>query len=347
MLVLIRADVTPESGTGHVMRCAALGLRLQVRGGEIHFICAALPEAFLEWLETQGMRVHMLPTASGGDTHADSEQSAAIARKLGVVDLLVVDHYALGKEWERGMRAHVHRILVIDDLADRNHDCDVLLDQNLRKDAASRYATRVPASARQFIGPRFALLRQEFDNSALLRQRDGVLRQLLVFFGGTDPGNQSLKAVTALKMLGDKAPQTTLVLGAAHTQRDLIEAQSVGLKCLSVLGFTDRMSALMSEADLAIGTCGVAAWERCAVGLPSIVVVTAENQREDAEILHDMGAVEHLGDANAVGAERLASALLAIQKDPSRLLAMGSASEAVVAGRMKALAELESALLDV
>ena len=104
------------------------------------------------------------------------------------------------------------------------------------------------------------------------------------------------------------------------------------------------MAVLMSQADLAIGTCGIAAWERCVIGLPSLVVVTAENQREDAEILHELGAVEYLGDAEDVGAARWASALAALLDSPSRLQAMGHASLAVVAGRAGAFAELLGAL---
>lgn len=342
MNVLMRADASLESGTGHVMRCAALGLRLQEKGSEIHFACAALPDGLLDWLESRGMQVHMIETVAIVDSAYDLAQSSEISRRIGSIDLLVVDHYGLGKDWERAMRIHARRIFAIDDLADRDHDCDVLLDQNLREDASTRYMARIPATARQFIGPRFALLRKEFDDPALLRVRDGVLRQLLVFFGGTDPGNQSLKVIEALKLLGGNAPRTTLVLGlgVAHVQRDLVHAQAAGLECLTVLDSTDRMSVLMAQADLAIGTCGVAAWERCALGLPSIVVVTAENQREDAKIMHQRGALIDLGDADQVSGKIIADCLGRLTDSAGVLRKMGASASEVMHGRGDALREI-------
>lgn len=345
MQVLIRTDATLASGTGHVMRCAALGMRLQARGGTIHFACAALPAGLHEWLISRDLKVHMLDDLTPGDVAVDLQKSVNLARCVGPIDLLVVDHYGLGRDWEQGMRPCANRILVIDDLANRDHDCDALLDQNLRDAAELRYAALLPPGAKQFIGPHFALLREEFDEPSLTRQRDGQVRKLLVFFGGTDPGNQSLKVIDALRLLGDLVPATTLVLGPVHPDRELAHARAAGLPHLKVLDATDRMSALMSQADLAIGTCGVAAWERCAVGLPSLVVVTAENQREDAEILHRLGAVVNLDDAANTSAKDLADCLCHLIGQPERIKAMGSAAASVMQGRKAAFAEFEAALL--
>lgn len=345
MRVLIRADATLKSGTGHVMRCAALGMRLQARGGAIHFVCAALPAGLREWLISRDLKVHMLDDLTASDVPADLKSSVSLARSIGPIDLLVVDHYGLGRDWEQGMRSCANRILVIDDLANRDHDCDLLLDQNLRDAAELRYVALLPPGAKQFIGPRFALLRNEFDSPLLGRERDGRVHKLLVFFGGTDPGNQSLKVINALCMLGDLAPTTTLVLGPAHPDRELVHARAAGLGRLTVLDASDHMSALMSQADLAIGTCGVAAWERCAVGLPSLVVVTAENQREDAEALHRLGAVLNLGDAANICAKDLAEALTYLIEQPKCIKDMGYASSRVMQGRKTALAEFEAALL--
>ena len=346
MRVLIRADATIAIGTGHIMRCAALGLRLKESGCTIHFACAALPTGLKEWLVVRGIHVHMISNPMPSDVGNDLRQSVNLARLIGFVDLLVVDHYGLGRDWEQGMRPFVRRILIIDDLADRDHECDMLLDQNLRRDASTRYRNRISPEARQFLGPRFALLRQEFDNDALMRTRDGTVNHLLVFFGGTDPGNQSLKVIDALRLLANSDVQTKLVLGPAHCDRDSVHAKAVGLKGLTVLDTTDRMSLLMAEADLAIGTCGVAAWERCSVGLPSIVVVTADNQREDAELLHAMGAIENLGDVDDVSGYRFASVLNDLLVDAARVREMGTRSASVVAGRSKAIAQLVEELLD-
>lgn len=346
MIVLIRADATQEIGSGHVMRCAALGMRLMARGAQVHFVCVGVHDRLAAWLRDRGFGLAVLPAADIVDWRADLAATSEVARQVGHADLLIVDHYGLERAWESVMRPYARRILVIDDLADRDHDCDLLLDQNLHEDAESLYKQRVPQGALQFLGPQYALLRAEFDEPRLERARDGCVKRLLVFFGGTDPGNQTIKVIDALRALGYRAPESTIVLGPAHPCRDAVLKSVADLPDVHVLDATDKMSVLIAQADLAIGTCGVAAWERCALGLPCLVVVTAENQREDAEILHRLGAIEYLGDADEVNAENWENALRRAMDDPHRIRSMALASREVMVGRRAALAELERALLD-
>lgn len=345
MIVLVRADATSEMGAGHVMRCAALGMRLMSRGAEVHFVCVGLSDRLADWLRDHGLGLTVLPTADITDWRSDLAATRDVVGLIGHPNLLIVDHYGLNKAWERGMRLHARKILVIDDLADRDHDCDILLDQNLHEAALTRYEERVPQGTRLFLGPRYAMLRAEFDEPGLERIRDGSVKRLLVFFGG-DPNNQTLKIINALRALGSCAPETVVVLGAVHPHRSVIHENTADLPGVHVLDTTDQMSRLIAQADLAIGTCGGAAWERCALGLPCLVVVTAENQREDAEILHRLGAVEHLGDADEVSAENWKSALRRAMDDPSRIRAMAAVAREVMVGRQTALAELEGALVD-
>jgi UDP-2,4-diacetamido-2,4,6-trideoxy-beta-L-altropyranose hydrolase len=346
MIALIRADATLEIGTGHVMRCAALGMRLRDRGALVHLVCVGLPGRLANWLRDQGFGLTVLPAAEVTDWRADLAATKKVVEEIGAVDLLIVDHYRLELEWERGMRPHVRRILAIDDLADREHDCDLLLDQNLHDHAETRYGNLLPKSAIQFLGPRYALLRTEFDAPGLERVRAGHIRRLLVFFGGTDPGNQTAKVIDALRRLGKRAPASTFVLGPAYPDRQAIHQSVASLPNVTVLDVTDQMSRLMAEADLAIGTCGIAAWERCVLGLPSLVVVTAENQREDAEILHRLGALENLGEALDVSAEDWAKALERAIEQPDRMQAMGRSAQNVMLGREAAIAELDRVLID-
>ena len=346
MIVLVRADATPEIGSGHVMRCAALGMRLMARGALVHFVCADINDRLARWLSDSGIGLTVLSAVEAADWRADLAATGRVACQVGHADLLIVDHYKLERGWESGKRPYARRIMAIDDLADRDHDCDLLLDQNLHQDAENRYKERVPQDALQFLGPKYALLRPEFDMHGLDRARDGSVRRLLVFFGGTDLGNQSIKVIDALRALGPCAPESTIVLGPAHPCRDAIHQSAGSLPQVLVLDATDQMSALMAQADLAIGTCGVAAWERCALGLPCLVVVTAENQREDAEILHRLGAVEHLGDADDVNANNWEDALRRAINEPDRVRSMALAAKEVMVGRHSALAELERTLVD-
>lgn len=345
MIVLIRVDANLLIGTGHVMRCAALGARLSMGSG-VHFVCVDCPDGLRYWLIRHGYRLTNLPGSAIGNWEDDLHATREIALDLGPIDLLIVDHYGLGKLWERGMRPYTKRILVIDDLANRDHDCDFLLDQNLHKDSQDRYQLRVPLGTRQFLGPQYALLRIEFDDYRLDRTRDGTVKRLLVFFGGTDHGNQTIKVINALRALGSRSPQCVIVLGPAHPNRDAIQQRAVGMVNLTILDTTDQMSLLIAQADLGIGTCGVAAWERCALGLPTLVTTTAENQREDAEILHKLGAVEHLGNAHEVSAKVWEAALQRVMDDPQLLRTMASSARKIMLNRRSALAELEKALLD-
>jgi UDP-2,4-diacetamido-2,4,6-trideoxy-beta-L-altropyranose hydrolase len=170
--------------------------------------------------------------------------------------------------------------------------------------------------------------------------------RLLVFFGGTDPGNQTINVIEALRALGARVPESTIVLGPAYPYRDAVHKSVVNLPKVQVLEVTEQMAMLIAQADLAIGACGQAAWERCALGLPSLVVVTAENQREDAEILHNLGAAEYLGYTAEVKAEKWESALRRAIENPLYLQAMAIAAYKVMVGRQAALAELIRTLVD-
>ena len=359
MRVVIRVDASLELGTGHVMRCLALAGRLRLRGATVSFICREHDGHLCNVIEQRGFTVGRLPASEGAGEcescngrdglgvawQTDAAQSAAIIQTWGeAVDLLVVDHYALDEHWERALRARARRIFVLDDLADRRHACDLLLDQNLHDSPDSRYAKLVEGSTRVFVGPHYALLRPEFD-SATPRTRNSGLRHLLAFFGGTDPSGETLKVVNAVRALGADAPACVVVLGPINPRADEIRQAAAGQPGVTVLGMTNEMSRLMSDADLGIGTCGGAAWERCVLGLPSLVVVNAPNQRDDARILHSLGAVRNLGDTSATNAAGWASEIRALRDDPQALSSMSQAAAAVMSGRKQAMQDLEAALL--
>jgi UDP-2,4-diacetamido-2,4,6-trideoxy-beta-L-altropyranose hydrolase len=338
--VLMRADAGVDIGIGHVMRCAALGRRLVARGMAVTLVSAGLPQTLVDSLQDDGIRIH--PIAPMTDWQADSAATLAVAG--GGQDLLIVDHYGIDKDWERVLRPHTKTIFIIDDLANRDHDCDLLLDQNLHNDARARYGARVAPGTRLFLGPRYALLREEFADSALPRVRDGSLRDLLVFFGGTDPGNQSVKVITALQMLGSHDFATTIVLGPGHPDPAGARKAAHGLARVDLIDSTTQMAQLMARADLALGTCGTAAWERCVLGLPSLVVITAENQREDAEGLAERGAARCLGEAEMVSSADWYRALRNAASSPKALALMAAASLEVMVGWRSAAAELEQEL---
>lgn len=269
MDVAVRVDASTQIGAGHLMRCLTLANAIHARSGHVTFLCRELPDSLAPLIAAQGHELVRL-----------SDSEAPGARQF---DWLVVDHYQLDAAWESRARAVAKRIFVIDDLADRPHDCDVLLDQNLYTDGELRYSGRVPPACRLLLGPRYALLRAEFGRlRAGVRPRTGKVGRLLVFFGGGDAGNQTTTALEALSRI-DAPRNVDVVIGAEHPHRGPIE------KLCAARGYqlhvqTSRMAELMAAADLAVGAGGSATWERCCLGLPSLVVSVAANQDR---LVHD------------------------------------------------------------
>jgi UDP-2,4-diacetamido-2,4,6-trideoxy-beta-L-altropyranose hydrolase len=198
-------------------------------------------------------------------------------------DWLVVDNYALDARWESPLRKVSKQILVIDDIADRVHDCDMLLDQNFSFNMETRYSGKVPLHCRCLLGPRYTLLRQEFRQwRESAKTRSGPVKRILVFFGGVDADNFTGHTVSALSDLDLQNVHVDVVIGAKHPARNEIElACSTHRFQLHVQ--TDRMAELMATADLAIGAGGTATWERCCVGLPTLAICTAKNQLKQVE----------------------------------------------------------------
>jgi UDP-2,4-diacetamido-2,4,6-trideoxy-beta-L-altropyranose hydrolase len=290
--IFIRVDASRRIGSGHFVRCLALADALRARGGRTCFVCRHLPKALAEALISQG---HELIRTGAGDPAMPPGPGGTYAEWLGVTqeedanqtlaalqgrscDWLVVDHYALDSLWERKLRTVVTRMLVLDDLADRDHDCDLLVDQNFYENADRRYIGKVSDGCSTLLGPKYAILREEFRRARDKAQpRTGVVRNILVFLGGTDAANHTAWAVDALTQLDLGGVQVEVVVGAEHPHQD-----AIGTMCTRH-GFrlhiqTTRMAELIVAADLAIGAGGSATWERCCLGLPCLAISVADNQ---------------------------------------------------------------------
>jgi len=348
MKVAFRVDAAVEIGTGHVMRCLTLADLLKAQGWSCCFVCRMHSGHLLEHIRQSGHEAIGLPSPGekkaldfsgqrgksnhvewlGVDWRTDVEETREALRGFQY-DWLIVDHYAIDDRWEDLMIQNSRRLMVIDDLVNRDHICDVLLDQNLHYDAEVRYRRRVPEHCRLLLGPSHALLEPAFDCS-LGRERTGVIRSVFVYFGGNDVLNQAKCATDVLACFPDL--EAEIVLGFNHLHRSSVYAAAEGHSKLCVKDFCQDMAGAMARADIGLGTCGVAALERCAMGLPSLVCVTADNQREDAVILHNVGAVENLGESQNVGGSCWTKALQHALADPVRISRMGNVASNVVAG---------------
>jgi UDP-2,4-diacetamido-2,4,6-trideoxy-beta-L-altropyranose hydrolase len=293
--------------------------QLRRRGAEVQFVCRQLPGDAREWLTGRGFAVQVLAAANCPGP-PDGEQDPEHAAWLGVTgeqdcrethdmlaesgpwDWLIVDHYSLDRRWESAMRDCVRRIAVIDDLADREHDCELLLDQNLVAGMAERYSGKLPEHCASLLGPRFALLQDTYaDLRSKVRPRKGAVKRLLVFFGGADPDNLTARALVAIEALGRADVAVDVVIGNSNPHRAKLTAMAAGIPSVVLHADLPSLASLMVRADLAIGASGTTAWERCCLGLPSLVITFAANQEAIAAELDRRGLVRWLGDAATVG----------------------------------------------
>lgn len=338
MKIFIRTDSSIDIGSGHLMRCLTLADKLTEKGAEVSFICRTLPGNLCEHVEKKGYKVHRLPQI---DPQNDlSGQTTAHADWLGVdwetdalqtieiltekqADWLIVDHYAIDYRWEGELRPYSKRIMVIDDLADRKHDCDLLLDQNLYEDIEIRYNGLVPEDSVKLLGPKYALLRREFvEARKSLKMRDGTVKRILIFFGGSDPSNETTKALEAVDMLNRPDIAVDVIVGSSNPHKEKIKKRCSDLSNAYYHCQVDNMAELMARADLAIGAGGSTTWERCFLSVPSITVVIAENQSETTTSVARRGAILNLGWREDVTSERLAKIIEETLASPHSLKKM-------------------------
>lgn len=313
MNVVIRTDASIEIGTGHVMRCLTLAKQLKRHGAEVTFVCRNLEGNSISYLKGQGIRMTTLPLMGNQiEWQMDAEETITIIKEMdNEVDLIIVDHYGLDSRWESELRHYTKRIMVIDDLADRPHDCDLLLDQNYYLDMNERYKRLVPNHCIQMLGPNYVLLREEFLQIANKpRERTGEVNNILVFFGGTDPTGETIKTLKAIRELNIPQIEINVVVGASNPKRREIELMCKGMLHTNFYCQVSNMAELMWQADLAIGAGGSTTWERCLLGLPTMVVIIADNQREVTHAVAKQGSVIYLGEHTDVDKQQIQKYLL-------------------------------------
>jgi len=326
-LVVFRTDGGAAIGGGHVARCLTLAGELARRGWRGGFAVSRDTATAMRSLAASGHEILVLPSPQG----AGSEAVALERHWPEGRATLVVDHYGLDAGAESACRGWAERIVVLDDLADRRHDCDLLLDPTLGRTERD-YRALVPQSCRLLLGPDFALLRPEFASlrpAALDRRRAPALRRLLISFGSTDPANATASCLDALARAGlDLA--VDVALGAAAPHLEEVRARAAKLAGARLHVEAGSMAELMEQADCALGGAGATSWERCCMGLPSVVAVLADNQRAIAWSLSDAGAALVAGDWRPGLAGTLVGELASL--DTARLARMARAAASICDG---------------
>lgn len=333
----LRADAASRLGTGHVMRCLTLALELRARGWDPVFVCRVLEGDLIDFLrQRHHLDVLALPVVDDADWREDAAATTEALRRHGPrPDLLVVDSYQLDARWETALRPHAGRLLVLDDLADRPHDCDLLHDQNPYDDPEARYRALAPARCQRLLGPAHALLRPEFlrARQAPPERPDRSFR-VLVSFGGADITNETARVVEALEPLAAGGPLRALVVaGSASPNLEALRALCARRPWTELHAATEALATLMASADLAIGAAGTSTLERCCVGLPTLCITIADNQRVVAEAVHRAGALAYLGHMDHIGTAALTETVARWIADGQGRRAMSERARRLVDGR--------------
>lgn len=305
MNFVFRVDSSINIGSGHLMRCLTLADRLSGVGGNVSFISRKHLGNLNAFIAEKGYKVFELPLKDSGSEAGfyskwlgatwveDAQQVKIILAKIKP-DILFVDHYALDYEWEHELKSQCSKLVVIDDLASRKHDCDVLIDQTFGRVLAD-YKYLVPEGCLLCLGSHYAMLRNEFSDwreFSLRRRKPFTFKKLLISLGGVDKDNVTTRILKSLEacQLPDTL-QVTVVLGANAPHIDSVKelAKQLTYKT-TILTNIVNMAEYMARNDLAIGAAGSTSWERCCLGLPSLMIVIADNQENIARNLQEENA---------------------------------------------------------
>ena len=316
MKVVIRADASIQIGTGHVMRCLTLAEGLKDKSTQVEFICREHEGNMIDYIENRGFQVHAIPVLQkdtgkplpsklevknilehgdwlGSTQEQDAEICHLILNKL-VTDWLIVDHYSLDWVWQMRLHDSFQKLMVIDDLADRNHVCDLLLDQTYGRDA-NDYKSLVPSRCQVLAGSKYALLRPEFPKwreYSLRRRENPDFKKILITMGGVDKQNITEMVLEELKNCDLPAEiEVIIVMGVTSPYIESVKRKIKSLPFTAeIKSNVTNMAELMANSDVAIGASGTTTWERCCLGLPSIQITVAQNQTVIADYISKAGA---------------------------------------------------------
>jgi UDP-2,4-diacetamido-2,4,6-trideoxy-beta-L-altropyranose hydrolase len=314
---LFRADASLQLGGGHLRRCLVLADALHLAGWACTF--AVLPGS-THLVPHLARSVHRVIALESSDADALAEATRS------KFDLAVIDHYGLDSRFERRCRTFAARILVIDDLANRTHDCDILLDPTLGR-AANHYRALVGGDTKLLLGPAHALMEPGFFRRRLALSASGAdENRVFVSFGAADSGNLSAKVIVALRAMGRAMRIDVAVGGASPNVESLRQIAAGDVALTNVVVDSDDIPGMMAGAQIAIGAGGGMAWERCCLGLPSLIITVADNQLENAAALQEIGAARWIGRSDTVSKEVIANAAAALIEDASARQTMHAAA---------------------
>ncbi len=318
------------------MRCLTLADALRSEKTAIHFISRKEPGDAIGIIQARGYAVYTLPPHAQAVEVSPEEDAKECLPLLDHLkpDWLIVDHYRLDKTWQQPLRRQCRQLMVIDDLANRVHDCDLLLDQNwFAADTDCRYANLVPSHCTQLLGPGYAMLQPEFSAlRKLLPERDGDIRRILISMGGSDPTNETVKILQALMAPHLRHLAVDVVCGQNHPDMASVESAALERGATRVYSQLPSLAGLMLRADFMIGAGGATTWERFCLGLPALVISTADNQYRPSLRLAEAGYIYFAGQDNEVTAKSLQRQITQIIHNTESCRLQSRAGQRLVSG---------------
>ena len=334
-MIIFRTDVSLKIGTGHVVRCLSLAKELRRKGKRCIFICRDNKDDLFGVIKDEKFELILLPILKDKKKNnnlksnnkklkhdswldkgwkKDAEETINVIGKKKI-DWLIVDHYGIDQRWEKKLKVSVKKIMVIDDLADRKHICDILLDQNLTSDFKKKYSTLVPKYCEILLGPKYALLSSEYNDLFYSTPtRKGPIKNILIYFGGSDHNRLNELTLDALISLKRKDIIFNFVVSPRYLNKGKIYEISKKNKNINIFSNLKSLAFLILKADIAIGASGVNAWERCCLGLPSVVITIADHQKSIAKELHKKKLIYWVGHFTKVTKKSIKDSLIKVFK---------------------------------
>jgi len=353
MRVLIRADASPTIGSGHIARCLTLARVLRKQGSHVAFACRRLPGHRLDALAAEGFETFALPDVYPDEDpqqaiesmlpwQADIEALDALLAGHAAFDWIIAAHYGLDHHWQTAARRWAPRIAAVDDLATRRYSVDLLLNQNL-SGLSANYAPLLPEDCRTLLGPRYAMLREEFVCPAIAIKPKA--RRVLVNFGGFDAAMQTHHAMLALKDFAEL--EVDFVAGADNPAWAQMQALAATRPHWRLHSFVSDFQQRMTEADLFIGAGGGTSWERAALGLPTLCIAVSNNQQANGEVMAAAGAHVFMGAREQVSVEQMRNAIGFVVDNVYLRQSLAERSRQLVDGRgaLRVAAALAGAVL--
>jgi len=331
--IIFRVDSGSMIGSGHVYRC--LSFAEYIRNSNIEFICKNYDKNCIP-LISKRYKVYEIEKDKNyeitlninswlGDTSLKDAKKTIDIIKNKNIDWLIIDHYSINKEWEDNIRPYVKNIFVIDDFTNREHNCEILLNQQIEPKESKLYFSLLPSHCKLLLGKDYILINKKFITASKNRKPITQLKRINIFMGGGDPSNETLKIIKICDKLNKKLNYPfifDIIIGFSNKFKKEIEEHCNSNNNFNFHYNINYMENLFSKTDLAIGAGGGTTYERCIMGIPTILLCIAENQKLVLDKFINNKTVYYIGTINEDYSKKLKQSLLYFYNNPKDLIKM-------------------------